>query len=1024
MPPNNESFPRHTNIRSFVVSTKQTSSKQNQRIFFSKSQDRPVREIKESQPLKKQRMSSKRNRSRRSRSRMNINFFMKKGGRDNRQDNAASPTIQNRLALSPTEGQISYSWEIQPQIELLSEYKNMWLSRDSVEKTKKIFDIVKAQTTNLANDPLTLFELKVLYELLRIPSIQEFDYLFIPLILEKLLEYLKGASKIAFALVFFVNSTYQSRLGVERSMYQKMRDDIEDELVMTQLKLVQSEGLIKQKDEIINHKTEFITIKQNELADTEQRFFNVVKSNEKEVKKLSDLLNENKDKFDLALKASKAWEKKEASFRDKTREFKDQISRLEGDVMKLTDENNFLSHQRDRLKIENQKLKEARSNEPQSNQLSVNYYKLKAESAAKEKEIEKLQNQVSGENGEKLSEDQKLKKLFSAMNIISICSKSKEHKKLVDISTSTFDKVLLNRAVQAYMPNTQVIIRENVKGRSLRNVVTTVNTTIKAEASKNKPDLLIPSNMSTKKTPRKLVSQRSMNDIDEDDLQEALEEKDVTLRLDIDVEKIKSVAKYFQSTNVDPHNLVTENEGLKEKFTIIQNLNSNLLKQYNKMKNEKDHTESVFRDFKELHSDCFISKIVKNFKSKSKKKTRGGKGNINEDADDENYEELLNTFERIRDKSLLIKSTNKGESANFTSGVLVREIKQVIRSHLRKIYRTGSLVSYDFRASVFSYFLRKYDLHFQAEKHLLKFILSCLDFQKVPKIRLFCYMISINPQLSYNSESSTYAFGFINSMLSHADCFFKEDREYMLFETVVHYIRTMLGKTESSSLFKEIDALKVKLDLVGVQTKLNPNNFFIDIDESLIVLVRHNTKILKKNRNWLLMLYEAGSLILETNLKLSAFLNLYKVFEGKLDEVVMNEIEMLVGSPSANEDPDLGQHLFLIVTTSLNLFKKEKVLAALGASDEESLKEKFSTIRKSISILTAKIEDKAANLVGIDPSTKKKWLDALADVKKCFEDEFEAGHREEVNMIYNMVRMRMVEYEIYEKFYQIACITM
>lgn len=202
----------------------------------------------------------------------------------------------------------------------------------------------------------------------------------------------------------------------------------------------------------------------------------------------------------------------------------------------------------------------------------------------------------------------------------------------------------------------------------------------------------------------------------------------------------------------------------------------------------------------------------------------------------------------------------------MTPPLLVKEIKCIMKGHLRVITKSPIHQSFNIKVTIVNYFGKKFESPSQIEKELLGFLILCLKNPKVNKVKSLLYLTSMLPNFSYSMESSKFHMSLYSTFVK--DSFLKDEIEYIPLNKVESYIKTKLHSKDKMKVLASLENTKAKPDLRGLNLNYNNKTWFLDLDRTIMGLVRVKIKVVKNLENWFHMVYDAGNLKVDQEMRL------------------------------------------------------------------------------------------------------------------------------------------------------------
>lgn len=866
-------------------------------------------------------------------------------------------------------------------------------------------------------------ELRALWNLLQSPPVQEVGHLFFQVVLEKLLKALKAPKNSYLQyLIIFVKKTLQSEyLKIINRVNQKINTStgskIIDDLKYANLE-VKFEEISKKFDKKNKHNKELREL----LKTKEDQIQSLIKRSDSRMKEMSEKFGIRQERFDLTMKASSNWVKREEKMKAQLLELQMEVSKGKKQAMDLSRAKRVLEDKASICKKSHISVHQYKINEGESYLKNI---KLEKDIRQLNYKCKTLQEEIYMLEGGSY-ELWKQKKLGMAVRLFLLSIKD------------TFSKIKEQR--EAYT-QTEVIKKVN---KVVQVCTIKVGTSSGPNQDLSKGNFLcLKRNLSDKNKkehPKNLKQQTSVSntqtragDINQDniDIEEEIEEEE---------EEDEGNERVIMPRSTALDSLKSQTIHLK----FVESQYKQILRSLKYKSDMLEKKEKQFESFKKLHLECQVGQIH-NFLNRRASKIERQKilegmnqatsSNFNPQPKGrsskkragamvfgtQEYEEIEKTFDQWRNESILIqKSYPKMDLSSGPLRVeLVIMIHNLVKSHIRHITKSKENNRFSIHATVINFFFKKYKNVAFTQKEFIHFCQTCYQNQKIPKINLFIKITSLLESSHFDFEIGIYA----SQLISHFsfDSFLKETEELVHFDRVVKYIKMKIKDSSQKQLIERLQQLKKKVDLTGLNLKYKgATDSFVNMDAAVLLMIRSKSNVLKTQKEWLEMVYDSVLLDLkgDDGISLLDFYRLFDVVHGGMKDTMRMEIEeemnLREGDNEFLEQVDLSKYKYLTICSNLHLLLKEQVLEYLGVDEENTIQMAFQELSGGLEGLVDELMLKIKELKMRNPLLKESIPHLKRSLAVFKEGVEHLENLDEYYMIYQILRYRFVEHQISE----------
>lgn len=529
---------------------------------------------------------------------------------------------------------------------------------------------------------------------------------------------------------------------------------------------------------------------------------------------------------------------------------------------------------------------------------------------------------------------------------------------------------------------------------------------------------------------RSATSDDNRDDEDVDDDHDSIQ---VATQFEFDTNKFQKLVDYVSSTDLDPNQLTIEINELQKSFDISQKLNRKLCFRNKHLKQSNINLKVRIEKFTELHADCSLSKTLSKVGKELKRKVRNHKKKMETctSQKDSKYASFLENFDKISKKSKNLRSLYNLKSKDYNPVTIFQKCKDIIIQHANILKIGKNTRHFEFKVSVINYFTRM-DGGSSLEYNVMMHLVESYNFSKIPKLRLFCLLCGlIESKTPYNVESKYFVFEVFSELqLKFTGAYSKDTDDLVPLQVAIDIIKKKFKKI-SPEIIETLNTLKYKFgnkNLANMSNKVD----LVNIDTFLCLVLDYKMIQMGSSKNWLTVVYEGSNFDDSDSLELREFLTLYNTFEGEISKDTIEEVRFVLGFQEEdkyllNDDTQITLFEFMQLSTHLGLFQKEKILAILTQNGKVTHKELFYQLKDRIKLQIEKIKlqmmdlrQKRSRNTEIDTGNNQyedfSHHERALDISKERFMEKNPREVEELFIVFNLIRLKVVEFDILERF--------
>lgn len=483
-----------------------------------------------------------------------------------------------------------------------------------------------------------------------------------------------------------------------------------------------------------------------------------------------------------------------------------------------------------------------------------------------------------------------------------------------------------------------------------------------------------------------------------------------TLSINKNSKKNMRKKSLFISQN-DAQILKDEQLQIEKNQTLFKKVIVNLKKTIEKKTQMIYQLNKELEGTNELHKDCNVTILQKKLTS-TDRSNYYKKSNLNlkiiNSCTDKYYEEYMMRVESSLKKSIFLNKNNINSDSILTEQFLCTIIQNIFKTHKQRKDPSLSI-----EISLLNFYTEKYKTTIFVTENLIQFMLSLLKYNKLPKIKNFLSLIDPKSKEKVTKAYISTQISYIE-LLSAKKTKLIEGREYISVKNANQAIKQIFSDDHRDIFLKKIESTKKNIHF-SRKKESRSSEYYFDLDSLVIDIQIYKKSINIKEKHWYLMLYDCSNLQFDKVMTFERFINMYNYIEGELDEDVLLEIKSLV--PKGKLD-FIQRKDFLGICYSLNLFSVYKVHSKIGIEENSSLINIFETTQNKVDQIFLRIEDKMNLICQIDDDQKEIWQEGIKNSELVFKDE-NGCNDEHMSLVYNILKVQLVEHEINHKYFEL-----